>query len=165
MEAIPVYKRGEVVAHALVDDEDYLRLRDFTWGLTSNGYARRSESRSSKVFMHREVMGLMPGDGLEVDHRDLDRLNNRRANLRVVTHAENGQNRVSQSTCCGRPVSSRFRGVTWDKERQKWQAKLELHGRTRYVGRYPSEVDAAAAVTRARLEAMTHTIEEEPACL
>lgn len=43
--------------------------------------------------MHRFIMGLGPGDPREVDHLNHNGLDNRRENLRIVSHLENGQNR------------------------------------------------------------------------
>ena len=48
-------------------------------------------------YLHREVLGLTPGDGLETDHRNGDRLDNRRSNLRVATRAQNAQNVPARS--------------------------------------------------------------------
>ena len=73
---------------SVVDDDDYPLVRDFKWrALNSRGfvYAARSVGRSA-VLMHRVIAGAKPGQ--IVDHIDHDTLNNRRANLRVCTHAE-----------------------------------------------------------------------------
>src|SRR6185295_15306470 len=56
-------------------------------------YVMRHDGRQT-LYLHREIMGLQRGDGLEVDHVDGDCLNNQRGNLRVVTHAQNQQNRA-----------------------------------------------------------------------
>jgi hypothetical protein len=98
-----------VVATALVDHADESLLREYRWKL-NNGYASRYDRNSgSAVVMHRQIMGLAKGDPLVVDHINGKRLDNRRANLRVVTAAENSQNTPSR-----RGAASRYRNVFWN---------------------------------------------------
>lgn len=80
---------------AEVDDEDYASLAHFRWNVhrapgSLTIYAKRQLSTHEGrgwVFMHQQVLGKVPG--AEIDHRDGNGLNNRRGNLRHVTHAEN----------------------------------------------------------------------------
>ena len=91
---------------ALVSAVDWSRLSAWSWHKQTNGYVIRKErigtrSRSAErsgvkqkwrtVLLHREIMGAQRGE--EVDHINRDRLDNRRSNLRLVTHKENCQNR------------------------------------------------------------------------
>jgi hypothetical protein len=76
---------GTPVAFALVDDKDYDRINRHCWSLMA-GVARRNVKaggRSRSMLMHREVIGATFGDGLRVEHANGNRLDNRRANLRV----------------------------------------------------------------------------------
>lgn len=85
--------------YALVDDEDFERVNSFRWhaSLESRGtkfYAVRfdySGEKRVKVRMHRFVLGLPPGLGDDrcVDHLNHNPLDNRKANLEVVTQEEN----------------------------------------------------------------------------
>ena len=75
---------GRLEAKVDVSDFDY--LSQWKWKLHKNGYAYRN-SRHGNIYMHRLI--LNPPNGLETDHINLDRLDNRRENLRAVTHAEN----------------------------------------------------------------------------
>lgn len=88
---IPIHRGGEVVAYATVD-ADMAHLAKFKWHL-HHGYAARSRSEKPRtVRMHTDVLGDPP-DGLQTDHRNRDRLDNRRENLRHVSHRENMLNR------------------------------------------------------------------------
>jgi hypothetical protein len=140
---IPLHDRyGVVVAHAIVDRVDLQLASDGVWRLAANGYAvRREDSRT--VYLHREILGLQPGDGMEGDHISRDKLDYRRSNLRIVTHAQNAQN-VSVSP----GKTSRHRGVCWDGSRGRWLAQAKVNGRNYYLGRFSSE-EAAAEVARA----------------
>jgi hypothetical protein len=81
----------------LVDDEDYLRLKAHKWSVNSRGYAVRfTEHLGVKkgIRMHREILELGEYDGgMEVDHINRNKLDNRRCNLRLVTRSENQKNR------------------------------------------------------------------------
>jgi len=60
-------------------------------------------------------MGLTKGDGLEVDHINLDKLDNRKCNLRIVTRRQNLINRPKK--CC-RKNGSRWQAYA--NENKKW---------------------------------------------
>ena len=85
----------------------------------------------------------------EIDHINGVRDDNRIANLREATRSENNQNKVKTKG------SSRFIGVSWDKNRLKWIAKIKLNKRTYTLGRFDSEINAYDAYLRAK--AKLHT--------
>lgn len=151
---IPLRARdGSIRAHAIIDEQD-AHLAEHRWhlaGRPNSRYVVRNipGERGKTVALHREIMGLAPGDRREVDHENGDRLDYRRANLRIVTHRQNAQNVRS------RGGSSRHRGVSWDAARGRWQARA---GR-RHVGRFDDEQEAADAAAEHRREHMTHTNE------
>lgn len=151
---------GAVVAYALVDAEDHARFCGHRWSLkrdsTGRAYAVRAEAREAsrrgrptKVYLHREVVGLPPRDRRHVDHISRDTLDDRKVNLRLCTHAQNRQN-----TSGWRNASSRFRGVSYDKARGKWKAQAMLAGKNRLIGRYDTEQEAATAARDWRAEHM-----------
>lgn len=96
MKTIPL-TQGKV---AIVDDADFEYLSQFKWCLHSAGYAirRRSirkEGDNRIVFMHRVIMRATEME--EVDHRNLDRLDNSRSNLRVCDRQKNTYNTPRRS--------------------------------------------------------------------
>jgi hypothetical protein len=138
---------------AKVDAEDYERLLAVLWR-THNGYAVHRVG-SGVEFMHRVALNLTRGDG-QVDHINGDRLDNRKANLRVVTHAQNGQNR--------RPVggTSQHRGVSWNAQRECWVARVNVGRQT--MQRYCKTESEAAQVARDwRIALMPYAVEGETA--
>lgn len=80
MKFIPVHRGGEVVAYAKVDDADHAALAEHRWTDNGWGYAARRE-RGRTILMHREVLGLVYGDGRVTHHRNEEPLDNRRSNL------------------------------------------------------------------------------------
>lgn len=145
---IPIHNRaGELVAYALVDAEDHAWVSRLKWHLHGGPADQRYVSTGSRpcLYLHRLVMGLPPiaQDPREVDHINRDRLDNRRANLRLTSRAENAQNVPAK----GR---SRFRGVHWEAGRERWRAEVSLNGRRVYRERFDTELEAAVAAERAR---------------
>lgn len=82
---------GSTELYALVDQEDYKALSQFKWYLSKDGYAARRKGYGT-TYMHRLVMNTPLG--MSTDHINHDKLDNRKSNLRICTHAENMVNRV-----------------------------------------------------------------------
>jgi hypothetical protein len=146
---LPLRRRdGSVRAYALLDDEDWELTMD-RWSAHSAGYAYRWERQTDGSrycqLLHRAVMRLAPHDPCEVDHKNRDRLDCRRENLRVVPKGANAQN-------IRRAGKSRFRGVS--PHRGKWRAAVCVGGRSRWLGSYDDEVTAAVVAERERLALM-----------
>lgn len=157
---IPLHDcHGDVVAHALVDLED-AHLAEHRWSPHVAGYAIRfvwiAGVGQRSILLHRVILDLKHGDGLQSDHVNGDRLDNRRANLRVVTHAQNGQNVAPRRGC-----TSAFRGVSWDKVNEKWRAYARIDGRMHTLGRFAEEATAADVAARFRAEHMSHATDRE----
>jgi hypothetical protein len=122
----------------MVDDEDYPMVSRVRWHLDGNGYARGILPESGRrVLMHRYVMSA-PADA-SVDHRDGNRLNNCRSNLRIATRAQNALNRGAKA---GRKVSL-YKGVEWDWLEQKWRAVIAASGVRHRSPHFVFENDAA----------------------
>jgi hypothetical protein len=142
---------GTFLGEALVDEADRAFLSQHRWRLGAHGYAVRNvPGTDERALMHREILGLQRGDGLCVDHLNRDPLDNRRANLRICSQAENMQNRAID----GRG-NSRFRGVIYDEQRECWIARVSVT-----VGNYDSEAEAAEAVSRWRAEHLPFAAED-----
>jgi hypothetical protein len=122
--------------YSYVDAADYEWLNQWTWS-TRGGYAIRLEKRKV-IYMHRQI--TKTPKGMIVDHTNRNKLDNTRANLRNVTQAENAQNRPKR-----RGTSSRFLGVSYDKKCNKYQARVYYQDRSRYIGFFADEIDAARA--------------------
>ena len=85
---------------AIVDVEDYDWLMQWVWYAHKDAHSgdyyavrnkRVTEGKSGIVRMHAAICGTKPGE--HTDHEDLDKLNNRRSNLRTCTVSQNGANR------------------------------------------------------------------------
>jgi hypothetical protein len=159
---IPLRRRDGTVLYTLVDAEDFVWLNEWRWTY-SNGYVVRRDTRRpgpavSAIFrMHREIMGLTSEDAaLVVDHINCDPLDNRRANLRIATQAENNQNVRS------RAGTSQHRGVHRSPlhKSRPWVAEVKHEGRRILQGYFATELEAADAARAARLANMPFSVEE-----
>jgi hypothetical protein len=129
---------------AIVDPEDYDRLNRYKWHLSkgrSTYYVQRSFYRkktkdSGTIGMHRDVLRVP--DGFCVDHINRNALDNRKANLRCATAAENSRNR--------RPYkngSSKYRGVSFNRRLRKFVVYIGCDGENIYLGCFDDETAAA----------------------
>ena len=133
---------------ALVDDDDFEWLNQWKWyaGKTRNTYYAIRNSpidengKQIKIYMHREIMNT-PKEVL-TDHKDRDGLNNQKHNIRLCTYSQNGANRKSYGV-------SKYLGVCWDKQSNKWIVRIETDNKSTYLGCFKIEKDAAMAYNEA----------------
>lgn len=88
------------------------------------------------MLLHHLVVGC-PLNGMVVDHISRNTLDNRRANLRVVTQRRNNLNKKS-------------RGTSFHKATGKWRARIKLDGVCTSLGLFQTEEEAHAAYWRAK---------------
>lgn len=130
---------------AMVDRKYFARLNQYLW-ISSKGYAARRGRRGEGArwfYMHNVI--LEPPPNKQIDHRNLNPLDNRRRNLRPSTKRENGYNRFAPRF---QNKSSRFKGVYYHNQRRRWAAIIVVNGRGRYLGLFSDERDAAMAYNR-----------------
>lgn len=155
MKVIAVHGRSGVTGETRVDDDDFDWLNQWRWHLSEGYVSRRDPLEPSKrVRMHRLILGLERGDPRQGDHIDLNPLNNQRRNLRIATHGQNQQNRRSRAG-----VSSRFRGVSWDKYTGRWRVRCQVEGRSHYLGSFSSEEEAGRVAAAWRLRNMPYSVD------
>lgn len=117
-------------------------------GMTGTGYIQ-GWFLGKLYYLHHLVYLYHYGGPMKgyIDHVDGDKLNNSIENLRVVTPQQNVFNSKAQ-----KGVSSKYKGVCWDKNRKKWRARIVIGGVEKYLGRYNSEEEANSAYRLAAQE-------------
>lgn len=126
----------------MVDLDMVEEVSKYRWSMNPDGYAQawvQVEGRAMRL--HRFVFGPV-SKGLEIDHRDRDKRNNRRTNLRAVTHRFNKHNLVGYG-------KSKFKGVSQHKGRKGWRATITINRRNHHLGSFANEEDAARAYDEA----------------
>ena len=110
----------------LVDDDDYEKFNHLRWHLSDTGYAvRRCNGETYRL--HRLIMKC-PED-MVVDHKNGDKLDNRKANLRICTQEENTRYRHN------------IKGYSFDKSKNSFIVRY----RGKFYGRYKTEDEAKRA--------------------
>jgi hypothetical protein len=170
---VPLYGKRARGRVAVVDLENYSLVMQHRWhvrehdpvapGRRANGpYAAYEAYRGGRggtrvtVYMHQLIAGTE-----RVDHIDGDGLNNRRANLRPASQQQNMANSRKNPG-----KASIYKGVTWDRSRSQWCAKITVNRQTLNLGRFSNEEDAALtydiAARRAFGEYALTNFQDEP---
>lgn len=141
--------KGQV---AIVDDEDFDNLAQYRWHFQSSGYAARckrycprKENKHHTVLMHREIM-LTPV-GMDTDHLNGNKLDNRRCNLRIATQSQNRCN-----TGCQKDNPLGLKGVSKVLRDGRYSAVIQFQGKRKYLGSYLTPQEAKAAYDLAAID-------------
>jgi hypothetical protein len=142
---------------AIVDPADYYRLAKFKWRLCRTKgknvlYAERSirlpessrkrgSGRYSRILMHRQLIHVP--DGYVIDHINGNGLDNRRANLRLATVAQNAWNSKKRNPRSG------YKGVWFAKDKHLWRAAIVCNRKRIHLGYFKNKIAAAHAYDNA----------------
>lgn len=134
--------------YALVDNEDYDWLSQYSWNSYQDGKnlktwravtTKRSGGIQKTLYMSRMIM--KPPKGKVVDHINHNGLDNRKSNLRVCTQTVNCINR--------RPTKCKYLGVSFKKSKNKWVAQIAgFNGGSRHIGVFNTQREAALAFNK-----------------
>lgn len=144
-----VYIRTKDGSIGVADGAFYNMLSKYTWDKDSNGYISASFKDNGRVYPHRlqnYIIQNIP-NGYIVDHINGNKLDNRMCNLRFATIKENNANRAAKNNS-----SSQYKGVSFDRSRGKWISSIQIDGKTKHIGRFDNECDAAIAYDNTALK-------------
>ena len=126
---------------AIVDDEDFDELNQWKWTF-SKGYAIRCDKFGNSIYMHRAVNKTPTG--MQTDHINQNKLDNRKENLRASTRSQN----MANVTTCSHNTSG-YKGVSFHKNRGKWRAYIRVNKKQISLGMFTSKEIAAIAYNEA----------------
>lgn len=133
-----------------VDNDDYEKFAIYRWYADASRLSEIRAVRSinmggkkiKRIILSREIMNA-PKE-LKVDHINRDTLDNRKCNLRICTQEENCRNRTKMTNS-----KSKYKGVGWNTEMNKWIAKITSKGNRIHLGIFADEWEAALAYNEA----------------
>lgn len=148
--AIPLRDRkGALTGIAVASLDDYDRLMRYSWYRDTGGYACTKVKINGKWlrrYMHSAIAvpecmesASFAFKGMETDHINHDRRDNRRSNLRHCTHRENCWNAPVKKNKTGYP------GVVFHRKSGKYMARIRTGDRVMCLGYFPVAADAGAA--------------------
>ncbi len=151
---------------AIIDPADYPALSKYNWRICRTKgkntlYAERSirleNGKYSRILMHRQIMEKETSilrntqnaeriTNLVIDHINRNGLDNRRVNLRLATVAQNAWNSKKRKSRSG------YKGVCYDKAKNRWRAAIVHHGRRIHLGYFKDKIEAARVYDAAAKE-------------
>jgi hypothetical protein len=130
----------------IFDEEDYQLIKQYTWHKNNYGYICNKSDKEKILQLHRLLLQI-DSPKIHIDHISHNPLDNRKCNLRICTPQQNSYNQKKQSGC-----SSQYKGVYFDKNKQKWCAQISCNLKHIHLGSFTSEADAALAYNEKAIE-------------
>lgn len=147
-----ISNHGNIRHWIIIDNGNTLCLKNLKLQENTHGYYRinlyKDNIRYARL-IHRLVASkfiLNSNNKLCVDHQDGNKLNNSIKNLRWCNYAENNMNRKKRDN-----TSSIYKGVCWHEQRGKWISSIQINGRTKHLGYFINEKEAAEAYNKAAI--------------
>jgi hypothetical protein len=106
---------------AIIDDIDFERVSQRKWSFHHTGYV---VGGYPQVRLHRFILNAKKGE--YVDHINMDKLDNRRENLRLCTPAQNQYNQL--------PKRKIPKCIYWREARKAWIVRITADGKRHWVG-------------------------------
>lgn len=120
----------------IIDSEDYPIVSKYHWTSDLNGYARTRLNNNKIVLLHRLIMDAKPGQ--QVDHINLNIVDNRKNNLRICNNSLNSSNRKLYNKLG-------VKGVEYHKKENKYSAYFRIDNKQYHSPCYKTIEEAAFA--------------------
>lgn len=115
-------------------------------GSAEPGKHRRVEIKGTAIYSHLIVWAFETGSWppRDIDHKNVDKLDNRFLNLRLATRSENCANRLIQKN-----NTSGYKGVSWESREKRWRAQIQVNQKNHRLGSFASIEEARSAYAHA----------------
>lgn len=130
----------------LFDKEMYNIIKEYAWRLSPIGYIVAYDPKTKTViYLHHLVLPNNNNNNFERDHINRDKKDNRKCNLRLISHKNNIRNGSKRHT-----NQNGIIGVFWREDRLCWMAYIDYDYKREYLGHYKNKKDAV--ITRLKAE-------------
>lgn len=131
-----LYNKNQKVVATTIFNDVYLPIIQFRkWCLIWTNYV--GSTINGKQITLQELI-LPPPEGMAVDHKDRNPLNNLRENLRICTKTQNQQNSTLQIN-----NTSGYVGVMFNKNSLLWRAYIYCNKENIHLGYFTTALEAA----------------------
>lgn len=134
-------KKGDII---IIDRDDFDLVKKYCWHVNYQGYAM-TQIDKKKILMHRLLLNILDDKDILIDHKNRNRLDNRKSNLSKVRHRENSQNTKIYIN-----NKSGVKGVVYDKNIKKYRSYISIDYKRIYGGNFDTLDEAA--LNRNKLE-------------
>lgn len=122
-----LYKGDNVIAITTFNKPHLSEVNKYKWSMHSAGYV---DNVKTGTMLHQLILGKVKG--MQIDHKDHNKLNNLDSNLRICTPQQNAFNKYCK-------------GIFWDKTRNKWIATLSINRKKVLFKRFVTKQEAIKA--------------------
>jgi len=154
MVVIPIYSKKHGVKNMFIDGDDLEKIINYKLTVHNKKGSElfyvitsiKNNDKFKTVGIHRIIMQCP--DGMDVDHINHNPLDNRKENLRICTRSQN----IMNSRKLRNNVTSKYKGVHFQKNRKKYRSRIMVNGIRYEVGSFDKEIDALNAYNEAALK-------------
>jgi hypothetical protein len=143
---IQIYdQKNRPTCYAIIDADDYEKVKKYKWSFNhkTKTVAGSAPNYKPRIYLSRLIMDVIDPQ-LEVDHKNHDKLDNRKENLRPCFHSQNQKNlKILKNNTSG------YKGVSWCTRANQWRARIHVNGEEIHLGLFSSKKQAARAYNRA----------------
>ena len=130
-------KNNETVGKVLLDIEDIPKVQKYHWRLNEKGYVIASIKGHKTIRIHNLILERdTSNQKITCDHINRNKLDNRKENLRIISHLENNLNtdRIEKGN-----------GYCFRNDRNRWMAYIKKDNKMKTIGYFNTEEEAKQA--------------------
>lgn len=147
MKIIEIQLQGQII---IIDYEDLELYNSRSWSILNGGYVWSNVGDLPRTGLHNLIMNYY--GNLDIDHKNRNKLDNRKENLRLCTVSQNHMNKRPYVLWNQSKNASQYKGVCWHIHKKKWMVTIQFMKHKHFVGYFKDEIEAAKAYDKKAYE-------------